>query len=39
MVTTLMQAERIQAKRQAAGKSGTAKAVRRFFKREGIGGA
>lgn len=39
MVTTLMQAERIQAKRQAAGRSGIAKAVRRCFKREAIGGA
>ena len=39
MVTTRMQAERIQAKRQAAGKIGIAKAVRPFYKREGIGGA
>jgi hypothetical protein len=39
MVKTKTQADRIQAKRKAAGKSDTAKAVRRFYKRDGIGGA
>lgn len=33
MVTTHKQAERIQRKREAAGKLGIAKAVRRFYKR------
>lgn len=37
MVKNRQQAERIQARRAAAGKTGTAKAVRRYFKREGIG--
>ena len=37
MVKSHKQAARIQAKRKAAGKIGLAKAVRRFYKREGIG--
>jgi len=39
MVKSQEQADRIQAKRRAAGKEGLAAAVRRFYKREGIGGA
>jgi hypothetical protein len=39
MVKTKEKAARIQAKRAAAGKTGIAKAVRRFYRREGIGGA
>lgn len=39
MVKNRKQAERIQAKRTAAGKTDIAKAVRRYYKREGIGGA
>jgi hypothetical protein len=37
MVKSREQAKRIQAKRVAAGKTDVAKAVRRFYKREGIG--
>jgi hypothetical protein len=37
MVTTKKQADRIQAKRTAAGKTDVAKAVRRFYKRNIFG--
>jgi hypothetical protein len=37
MVTSQKQADRIQAKRKAAGKSGLAKAVRRFYLRRARG--
>ena len=39
MVKSHEHAQRIQEKRAAAGKRGVAKAVRRFYMREGIGPA